>query len=359
MDIPLDLAALKGALKWLVAHQWVAVAALLLGGGLAAWLVDLVFRRLLGALGRRHSLRLAELVMEYLRRPVQVTAFVLVGQLGLEFFLPKGSLRVYLYNLLQSLLLILWTTALARMLRTFFDSLGQRHQTNPALARALPLLNNLVTVILALAGLYWLLQLWGISVAPLLASAGIATAAVALASKDTLANFFGGVSIFVDRPYGQGDYILLPGGERGEVVRIGVRSTRILTRDDVLITVPNAEMANSKIINESGEVPRYRLRAAVGVAYGSDLEATEAALLAAAQGVPEVLARPEPRARLRRLGDSALDYELLVWVEHPADRGRVLHLLNRAILAHLAQAGVEIPFPQRVLHLPGGQIKSN
>lgn len=350
----LDAITLKDIVKWLAAHQWVAVAALFLGALLAAWLVDHLFRRLLKTLAQLRPSRLDQLLTTHLRRPVQVTAFLLVGQVGLELFLPRHPWRPHLANILQTLLVLLWATALIRLLRTFFDTLTSRHQTNPALVRALPLLNNLVTVVLVLAGMYWLLQLWGISVAPLLASAGIATAAVALASKDTLANFFGGVSIFVDRPYAQGDYILLPGGERGEVVRIGVRSTRVLTRDDVLVTVPNAEMANSKIINESGEVPRFRLRAAVGVGYDSDLDQVEAALLKALEGVPEVLAHPAPRTRLRRFGDSALEYELLAWVEKPADRGRVLHQINRNIYNTFKQEGIQIPFPQRVVHPPMG-----
>lgn len=350
----MEAITLKEITKWLATHQWVAVLALLLGALVAAWLVDHIFRRLIAALAQRRPSRLDQLLLTHLRWPVQVTAFLLVGQVGLELFLPRHPWRPHLANLLESLLVVLWAAAVVRLLRTFFDSLGHRHQTNPALVRALPLLNNLVTVVLALAGMYWLLQLWGISVAPLLASAGIATAAVALASKDTLANFFGGVSIFVDRPYAQGDYILLPGGERGEVVRIGVRSTRVLTRDDVLVTVPNAEMANSKIINESGEVPRFRLRAAVGVAYDSDLDQVEAALLEAVAGVPEVLAQPAPRARFRRFGDSALEYELLAWVEKPADRGRVLHQINRNIYSIFKQQGIQIPFPQRVVHKPAG-----
>ena len=72
------------------------------------------------------------------------------------------------------------------------------------------------------------------------------------AAKDTLANLFAGVFILADAPYKIGDFIVLDGGERGRVTKIGIRTTRILTRDDVEITIPNATIANSKIINESG-----------------------------------------------------------------------------------------------------------
>ena len=153
----------------------------------------------------------------------------------------------------------------------------------------------------------------------------------------------------MDRPYRLGDYIILSSGERGEVVDIGVRSTRILTRDDVLITVPNAAMANAMIINESGQVPRFRVRATVGVGYDSDLDQVEAELLACLTDIPEILRDPPPRVRFREFGDSALTFQLLAWIRHPADRGRVLHLINRNIHKRLRAAGIDIPYPQRVL----------
>ena len=84
-----------------------------------------------------------------------------------------------------------------------------------------------------------------------------------------MANFFGGISLFADQAYKVGDYIILDRGERGEVMDMGLRSTRIKTRDDVMITIPNAILANSKIINESAPVPRFRIRVPFGVAYGT------------------------------------------------------------------------------------------
>ena len=131
-----------------------------------------------------------------------------------------------------------------------------------------------------IAGLFWVLAIWQINLTPLFASAGIAGIAVALAAKDTLANFFGGISLFMDNAYKVGEYIILESGERGEVVVIGIRSTRIKTRDDVIITIPNSIMANSKIINESAPIPRFRIRVPVGVAYCSNLEKVEEILLA-------------------------------------------------------------------------------
>ena len=127
----------------------------------------------------------------------------------------------------------------------------------------LGILSNLVTLLVLMGGAFLLLHVWHISLTPLLASAGLVTAAMALASREALSNLFGGISIILDRPFYVGDYINLESGERGEVVHIGLRSTRVLTRDDILISVPNSVLANSRVINETQQVPRMRVRCRV------------------------------------------------------------------------------------------------
>jgi len=120
---------------------------------------------------------------------------------------------------------------------------------------------------------------FGIPVNAVFASAGIAGFAVAMAAKDTLSNLFGGVTIFLDRPFQPGDYVVLDNNERGEVVQIGLRSTRIQTRDDVMITIPNSIITNTRVVNQSSPKPMFRVRVKIGVAYGSDIRQVESILL--------------------------------------------------------------------------------
>jgi MscS family membrane protein len=174
---------------------------------------------------------------------------------------------------------------------------------------------------------------------------------VALAARDTLANFFGGINIFLDKPFTTGDYIILESGERGEVVDIGVRSTLIRTRDDEQISIPNSIVANTKIINESAPEPRYRVRIKVGVAYHSNLEQVESALLKVADSNQSISHDPEARVRFRAFGDSSLEFELLCWAKTPADRGRVIHELNSAIFKEFKKKNISIPFPQRDVYM--------
>ena len=114
---------------------------------------------------------------------------------------------------------------------------------------------------------------WNINVTAIGASLGLFSLAIGLAAKDTLGNLFAGIFIMADSPYKEGDYINLDTGERGYVTTIGLRSTRIMTRDDIEITIPNSVIATTKIVNESGGPhEKERVRVDVDIAYGSDLE---------------------------------------------------------------------------------------
>jgi MscS family membrane protein len=188
-------------------------------------------------------------------------------------------------------------------------------------------------------------------VSAVFASAGIAGFAVAMAAKDTLSNLFGGVAIFMDRPFRPGDYIVLDDNERGEVVQIGLRSTRIQTRDDVMITIPNSIITNTRIVNQSSLKPVFRVRVKISVAYGSDIRQVETVLAEQVRSNPLAAQDPKPRVRFREFGDSSLCFGLLCWDKRPHDRGRLMHGLNTGIYNAFAGSGIEIPFPQRDVHL--------
>ncbi len=132
---------------------------------------------------------------------------------------------------------------------------------------------------------------------------------------------------------------------------IGVRSTRIKTRDDIQITVPNSVIANTKIINESAPEPNFRVRIPVSVAYGSDIDQLDKILLDIATGNENVLLSPAPAVRFREFGESSLNIELLCWAKEPAIRGLIVHQLNCTIYKKFNEAGIKIPFPQRDVHL--------
>lgn len=291
--------------------------------------------------------------IDILHTPIVVSVFF-IGILH-ALSMPPGMAppwEHFVPDMTKSIALVIWTIAALRL----FMVLGEHYQARIAGrgkigADLFLLLKNVVRVIIIVSALLWLLSIWKVSLAPFFASAGIAGIAVALAAKDSLANFFGGISIFADKTFKVGDYIIIDNAQRGEVVEIGVRSTRIKTRDDVLITIPNSILANSKIINESAPIPRFRIRVPVGVAYGTDLEQVEAVLLAVAAANHAVVKEPEARVRLRSFGTSSVDFELLCWVEDPRFKGLEIHHLLKGIYRAFAENGISIPFPQQDVHI--------
>jgi small-conductance mechanosensitive channel len=216
----------------------------------------------------------------------------------------------------------------------------------------LALIQNVAKVVLFALAIYFIFLAWDINVTAWVASAGIVGLALSFAARDTLSNLFAGVSIVMDAPYKNGDYIILDTGERGVVTHIGLRSTRILTRDDIEITIPNGIIGNSKIINEAGgPSEKHRVRIAVGAAYGSDIDHVIATLEKVATDHDEICSNPAPRVRFRQFGESSLDFELLCWIDRPVDRGRLRHELGVNVYKAFAAAGIQIPFPQRDLHV--------
>lgn len=332
----------------LTASPVVDAAIIVVASAVAALLIDLFVTRVAARLVSSTSSDVDDKLIAALHRPVFLTAFLL----GTELAMRTLELPLIYFKVLQTLLVLIWSVAVVRIAGVLFDNLPRIMQGGSSAGRDLgTLLKNVTVVVVLTMGAMGVLTIWDISIAPLLASAGIVGAAVAFAAKDTIANFLGGISILADRPYSVGHYIILESGERGEVVDIGLRSTRVKTRDDILITVPNSVMATSKIINESAPIKRFRVRLPVGVAYGSDAAQVETILLGIASSHEGVEKAPEPRVRFRAFGDSSLNFELLCWVDHPMNKGKIIHELNLAIYEKFGEEGVQIPFPQRDVHL--------
>ncbi|BCL62549.1 mechanosensitive ion channel protein MscS [Desulfomarina profundi] len=220
--------------------------------------------------------------------------------------------------------------------------------------RTVTLFDNLAKVIIFGAATYAVFVIWDINMTAWLASAGVAGIAIGFAAKDTLSNLFAGVFILADAPYKVGDYIVLDKGDRGKVTNIGLRSTRILTRDDVEITVPNSIIGNTTITNQSGGPhEKLRVRLKVGVAYGSDIDKVRTILMQIADKDRQVCKFPPPRVRFRLFGTSSLDFELLFWVNHPEERGRVLDALNTKVYQKFTEESIEIPYSKQDIYIKG------
>ncbi len=317
-------------------------------GKVADWLLS----RMIGRMAKRSNTDIDDRLVALLHRPI-FQSFVLLG-LGLatQRVGMAGTPEFITLGILKTIAITVWYGLFRKISALTVQVANRRSSSKLVQSGMLQLLQNVITVALFALAIYFLFIAWKIEVTAWLASAGIIGLALSFAAKDTLSNLFAGVSIIADAPYKCGDFITLDSGERGVVTHIGLRSTRLLTRDDVEITIPNGIIGNGKIINEAGgPSEKHRIRTSVGVAYGSDLDHVIASLEQVAADNADVCETPAPRVRFRRFGESSLDFELLCWIERPMDRGRLQHELNCAVYKTFAANEIEIPFPQRDLHV--------
>ncbi len=332
-------------------NHWAQAFIIAFTGLLVAKLAEWFLFGVMGRLTGRTRNLLDDRVISLLHKPVFNTLAVfglMVASSSIREELGDPWFNITL-ALLKSVIILSWVLFLIRSSGMILTGM-ERQQDRFTFAQkdTVPLLRNLAIVFLVLAGTYSILIAWDIDVTGLVASAGIVGLALSFAAQDTLSHLFAGVAILADRPYRIGDMIVLDTGERGEVTFIGLRSTRLLTRDDVEISIPNGIMGSAKIVNESGTEDRpYRIRAMVGTAYGSDVDHVLQVLESVANDNDNLLKDPSPRARFRAFGASSLDFELLAWIKDPALRGLYVHELNCAIYRRFADEGISIPFPQQ------------
>jgi small-conductance mechanosensitive channel len=228
---------------------------------------------------------------------------------------------------------------------------------HPAVAPATNVARMAVRIVVGILAVLTGLQSLGVPVTPLLTTLGIGSLAVALALQDTLANFFSGLYLLADRPVRPGDYIkLVEGGAEGYVDSIGWRSSRLRTLQGSTVIVPNQKLSQTILTNYHLPAPDMVLTVSVTVPYETDAGAVEGHLLdelvKAGHDLPELVAR-EPAVRLIELGPAGMVFLCVVRVRDFEAQGRASHEIRKRIVARLKQEGIDLAYPQHVVHEPG------
>jgi small-conductance mechanosensitive channel len=264
-------------------------------------------------------------LVKYLTAPVLQTAVILALVAAVKSFSFSGGVDWFMVRALLTLLLFFWARAWFRAISLAISAMSKEGRRFKAFQpRTRPLFEMSIKLFLLTVFIWLFMALWDIDGTAWLASAGVVGIAVGFAAKDTLANLISGVSIIADAPYKLGDYVILDTGERGVVTMLGMRSTRLLTRDDVEISIPNAVMGNAKITNESGgPAIEHRIRVPVGVSYDTSVSQVIEVLEGVARDNELVLESPAPRVRMRAFGSSSKDFELMH--HHPLPAAGRLH----------------------------------
>ena len=358
----MDLSLLSRPLLHVAGHE-ISILGII---GFAAWFIGgLVAVRILQSGGVRRFLRRFRIepnLIAIATNVLSVVALVFftvsaINAAGIPLSwsagLPGINLSlIQIFMLVALLILVFWLSARTKRL------LFERFLKDTGLDRALQYaISQIVSNVVLIVGILVVLENTGIHLGALTVFAGAAGVGVGFGLQNIASNFISGLVILAERPISIGDRIEVA-GITGQVQQIRARSTLVLTNDNIAMIVPNTKFIDSPVTNWTYGDPRVRFRLPVGVAYGSDPERVREALIAAARENPNTLDEPAPTVFLDKFGDSSMNFELVVWSKEMSYRPRRYRSdLNFAIERHLRAAGIEIPNPQRDLHIRSGVLK--
>ncbi len=287
-------------------------------------------------------------------RDFQEWAHKLLALLKTPIF-EAGGTTFTLLTLVQILFLVILLIYLAGKLRSLMaNRLLSRTRLDLGARQAVATITRYVVLLL---GLLIILQTAGIDLTTLNVLAGAVGIGVGFGLQNIISNFISGLIIMFERPIKIGDRIEVDDVE-GDVVEIGARSTVVLTNDNINIIIPNSKFITENVVNWKYNDGTVRFKIPVGVAYGSDLHKVEKILLEVAEAEEDVLDDPVPVVRFMEFGDSSLKLELRAWSSSAVTRkGKLISALNFAIYEKFTEHKIEIPFPQRDLHIRSGAVE--
>lgn len=221
------------------------------------------------------------------------------------------------------------------------------------------LMHGVIKGTVIVIGCLVVLNMLGISITPLITALGVGGLAVALALQDTLANLFSGIHILLEKSVRIGDFVKLESGEEGYVEDITWRTTRVRMLPNNMVIIPNSKLAKSIVTNYCLPEKRLSLLIPVSVSYSCDPAAVEEVLIDEAKrsvgDIPGLLGDPGPFVRfIPGFGESSLDFTLICQVGEFVDQYPAQHELRKRIFARFKAEGIEIPFPQRTVHISEG-----
>jgi len=299
--------------------------------------------------------QLDDIILSKINFPV-FYLIILYGITTAIAFLPLStSFKAVLSRIIISITLIILCYLAALFLNLLIkawlnktEQIIGKHRQKDLLAVSRKILNFVIFILLII----FILSIWGIKVTALVASLGIAGIVVGLALQTTLANIFGGIFLIADGSFKIGDFVQLETGEAGEIIDVGLRSTRIKSFDEGNeIVVPNSILMNSKIINYGRPEIHLKKRIKIGVAYGSDVKKVKKVLLDCASEVEEILENPPPQVYFTEMADFSLNFEVVFWIKNYKKRFEAQDKFISLSYGKLQDNGIQIPFPTTTIYI--------
>lgn len=342
-------------------QELITALVILVGAVVLSWLLV----RLLNFVVRRYlaktTTELDDVIVQSIKTPLRITIIVLgVDQaLGVLSFIPldwQESLDDAFFIGYLALVFVAIYILIGGLAAWYGNEVVFNTDTELD-DKFLTFFRALARIVVIIIALIILLGHFGIEPSALVTTLGISSLAIALAAQETLSDVISGFMIMLDQPFAIGDRVaLLDIDTWGDVVEVGLRSTRILTRDNRLVTIPNSVIGKGLIVNYSDPNTVYRVQTHVGVAYGTDLDHAKRTMIQALEAESWVMKEKPVEALMLEFGDSALTFRVRCWIEDYVETRRVMDKMNSVLYRALNKEAIEIPYPRRDIHLRQASI---
>ena len=304
---------------------------------------------------KKTSTEIDNIILSKINTPVFYLIVLYGASIAINFLPLPDMYKTILFRLIISIALTICCYLVALFLNLFIKTwlakskeVMAKGRQNDFIAVSRKILNFIIFILLII----FILALWGIKVTALVASLGIVGIIIGLALQTTLANVFGGIALIADRSFKIGDFIKLDSGETGEIIDVGLRSTRIKSFEEGNeIIIPNSILMNSKIINYGRPEVYLKKIIKIGVAYGSDIRKVKNILLNCISKMRNILKNPSPQVYFLEMADFSLNFEVIFWINNYQERLKVQDEFISSAYRELQTQGIQIPFPTYTIYI--------
>ncbi len=322
---------------------------------LAAKLIRFFLATIVGCWIKKTQTEIDDLILSTIKTPIFYLIILAGIAISFEFFPFSPSVKHIFSRIVSSVIIIIscYTAAwiIDILIKGWFTK--RRKITGEAKKNELVVITRkILNFIMFILVVIFILTLWGVNVTSLVASLGIAGFILGFALRDTFANIFGGIALIADKSFKIGDFIKLDTGEVGEIIDIGLRSTRIRSFEEHNeIIVPNNSLVMSKITNYGRPLVSLRMVVKIGVAYGSDVKKVKEVLLGCIHQIKGTLKYPEPKIYFMEMADFSLKFHLVFWIKNYRSRIKITDEVTSLAYEQLQEEGIKIPFPTHTLYI--------
>ncbi|MDD5639228.1 MAG: mechanosensitive ion channel family protein [Candidatus Pacebacteria bacterium] len=317
---------------------------------LVAKIIAFIFEKYFKKWIQKSKNKMEEVILPKVK-PTLIRMLVLIG---LRFAVSQLGFSGWILNTINSIIILMIVYVGSTMADIAIEAwtihIDKKNKSHLAQS-ILPIFNSIANVLFYIGGLIWILYEWNIDVSPFLASLGIAGVIVGFAIQDSLKNIFGGIALILDGTFKINEKIQLDDGEIGTIEDISIRSTKIKTINNELITIPNGKLADMKIKNFAKPTSNIRMLIHFGVAYGTNIDKLRDVVEKLLDSTENITKDKASSLVILELDDSSINCEIRFWTnDHTIGIDKKAELIEK-LYNTLNKEGIEIPFPTQTVYI--------